>query len=122
MAPVEGPLTIKGDTCGGINVPLAHTTVGIENTDLIVYITSENNTKEGYVAYASACYLESGGLNQVIAGMVMVNMAQFSGNSFETQYMTLVHEITHLLGFSSGLFPYFHNRGILPRNTIFSRG
>ena len=106
--PVEGRLKIKTDDCGGIPVPRSHNSRGVD-ADLVVYITTKNEKERGYVAYAGACALQATSPNNIIAGRAVVNKAEFSTESFETQMNVMVHEITHLLGFSSSMFRYFRN-------------
>ncbi|GFO48293.1 leishmanolysin peptidase-like protein [Plakobranchus ocellatus] len=85
---------------------------GLNNTDFVLYITSYssdlcNPHKTSALAYASFCQL--GELNRPMAGQVNfcprnVKMQRFDE---ELLFMTSVHEILHVLGFSSKLFDKF---------------
>jgi hypothetical protein len=94
--------------CSGFTIPIVHTTVGVPNTDLIVYLTAYN-TNEDTVAWAAACIIEAEPSNNVVAGRININMYHFNSSmNIGDKITVLIHELTHLLGFSNYLFQYFH--------------
>jgi hypothetical protein len=92
-----------------VPIPIEHKTIGVPNTDLIIYITSNNLTGVSYVAQAGVCERQSGGLRNVLAGTMIINIPNFIDSGFTSRLTTLTHEITHILGFSSSSFSYFRN-------------
>ena len=89
-------------------IPTEHKTTGVE-ADLIIYLTVNNLTDVSYVAFAGTCERESEGLNNVLAGTVVINIPNFLGKTFTYQFTTLTHEITHILGFSRSSYKYWKN-------------
>ena len=106
--PLKIPLSLNGLTfCGDeITIPEEHKNPGVE-TDLIIYVASTDQDTQSYVAYAGACAMESSGRNNVVAGRTVVNSYYFNNMDFETQLITMIHEVTHLLGFSNSLYSYY---------------
>jgi len=80
------------------------------NADLVLFITGANEPEKGYVAYASACDIDPT-TNRPVVGMINFNYAYgFDKDSFltyQTQIYTTLHELGHVLGFSSSLYPFF---------------
>lgn len=108
--PITGNLTLSSTTCqSSVKVPSEHQTLGVPDTDVIVYITSNNLSSVSYVAYAGSCELDTYGLGNVVAGSVVINVPNFSDNSMEDWLANMAHEMTHMLGFSSGLIKYWRN-------------
>lgn len=106
--PIIGPITfLSGFECEGIPINPSHLASGVDDADLVLYIQTDDVASADYVAYAGACFLDLDGNNNVVAGGIVVNGPSFSTLSFEQQMVTMVHEITHVLGFSSGLFQHF---------------
>ena len=102
---IEGNLTISSSTClSAVQVPAVHNSEGVANTDVLVYLTTNYLTDVSYVAYAGACETDQDGLGNILAGTVVVNVPNFSDNSMEEWIANIVHEMSHLLGFSSGQF------------------
>ena len=96
-----------------MQVPEEHRTVGVE-ADLVIYLTSSNLTNLSYVAKSGACERQVDGLNNVVAGTVVINAAKFNEGGFAAQLNVLTHEITHILGFSTSSFNYWKNSAGLP--------
>ena len=105
---VTGNLTMAGlATCGSeIMVPEVHQINGLANTDVLIYLTTNNSTGQPYIAYSGACAVDSFGLGNVFAGRIVVNVANFIAYSFGVQFSIIAHESTHLLGFSNDLYSY----------------
>lgn len=108
-------LIISSSTCGSFTVPSADKTTGIANSDLHIYITITNEPSSNYLAYASACRLSST-LNRPVFGYVNFNVAYLadeylaSNFYFKNSLLVTLHEVTHVLGFSSGLYSYWKDR------------
>ena len=117
---------IVGSKCLGFGTPKDHQTKGVANADVLIYIKSENNTANNYVAYAGACNLDATSKNNVYAGLVMINSYYFNQAKFSSQYSILIHEIYHLLGFSSNLYKYWKDENGLaysaPTEAVTIRG
>lgn len=82
------------------------------DVDLLIFVTAEENTSEGYIAVAWPCYLDPTIENRPIIGAVQLNSVEFlpgSSYDWESQVGILLHEITHVLGFNDALFDYFPN-------------
>lgn len=107
---VEGPLSLSGySNCGSeITIPSEHLNPGVENTDIIIYITTNNLPDVTYAAYAGACLLDETYEN-VKAGRVVINTVNSANLEFGEFFSLITHEVTHLLGFASGLYGYWKN-------------
>ena len=103
---IQDPLSLAGyNTCNGIAIPSSHISPGLQDTDLVIYVTN-NTLLTDYMAYASACAFDATS-NNVIAGSIVINSENINNTSFETQLSVMIHETTHILGFSYGLFTYW---------------
>jgi len=110
--PVIGNLQIPSyySTVCGVTTPTALISGGVP-ADLALLITAFEDTMSSTIAYASPCVLQTS-VNRPILGLVSFNTAQVQvpgGDplTHEDNLMTTLHEITHVLGFSSSLFQYF---------------
>ncbi|XP_057192706.1 leishmanolysin-like peptidase isoform X2 [Triplophysa rosa] len=86
---------------------------GVERADFVLYVsamTTERCGQENIVAYAAYCQLESE-LDRPIAGYANLcpNMISTQAQEFEGMLSTVKHEIIHALGFSAGLFAFYHD-------------
>ncbi|KAA0715559.1 Leishmanolysin-like peptidase [Triplophysa tibetana] len=86
---------------------------GVERADFALYVsamTTERCGQENIVAYAAYCQLESE-LDRPIAGYANLcpNMISTQAQEFEGMLSTVKHEIIHALGFSAGLFAFYHD-------------
>jgi leishmanolysin len=82
--------------------------------DLVVFIYYVNKNM-GAVAYASSCQYDRV-TGRPIAGQVVLNlyhMNDFRSSNFENNFMTVLHEIHHVLGFS----PFFFSKFVMPGTT-----
>ncbi|XP_039611313.1 leishmanolysin-like peptidase [Polypterus senegalus] len=87
--------------------------VGILDADFVLYvsgITTERCGQENIVAYAAYCQLE-GTLDRPVAGYANLcpNMISTQTQEFIGMLSTVKHEIIHALGFSAGLFAFYHS-------------
>jgi len=90
----------------------AHTPGGTHNrnADLVVYVTMTNEPNEGFLAWATSCNKDAGSLRPNV-GMINFNYhhlktsaAHVKGEwktALENQISTVMHELTHVLAFSS---------------------
>ncbi|XP_020783507.2 leishmanolysin-like peptidase [Boleophthalmus pectinirostris] len=99
---------------------------GVEDSDFVLYvsgITTERCGQENIVAYAAYCQLEAQ-LDRPIAGYANLCPAMISSQpqEFEGMLSTVKHEIIHALGFSAGLFAFFHDDEGRPLTPRFASG
>ncbi|XP_022075278.1 leishmanolysin-like peptidase isoform X2 [Acanthochromis polyacanthus] len=100
----------SGKSCGPSGPPDGP---GVEGSDFVLYvsgITTERCGQENIVAYAAYCQLEAE-LDRPIAGYANLCPAMISSQpqEFEGMLSTVKHEIIHALGFSAGLFAFYHD-------------
>ncbi|XP_051564909.1 leishmanolysin-like peptidase [Myxocyprinus asiaticus] len=100
----------SGKSCGPTGPPDGE---GVERADFVLYVsamTTERCGQENIVAYAAYCQLESE-LDRPIAGYANLcpNMITTQAQEFEGMLSTVKHEIIHALGFSAGLFAFYHD-------------
>lgn len=103
----------------------AQTGDGVPNTDFVLYISANqaacpplppDPNQPTTVAFASHCQLEST-MDRPVAGNVNFCPEGIARNRNGLQYISSVtkHEILHAIGFSSSLFPYWHDSNGQPR-------
>ncbi|XP_016094339.1 leishmanolysin-like peptidase [Sinocyclocheilus grahami] len=100
----------SGKSCGPAGSPDGE---GVVRADFVLYVsamTTERCGQENIVAYAAYCQLESE-LDRPIAGYANLcpNMISTQPQEFEGMLSTVKHEIIHALGFSAGLFAFYHD-------------
>ncbi|OMJ91260.1 hypothetical protein SteCoe_6239 [Stentor coeruleus] len=100
---LTSPLLMSGvSQCGGVDVPISDQQIGIDNTDVVIYVTTETLTGVNYIAYASACLYQSDSLGNPLAGRITYNQVNYLAYpSFEVRMQVLIHESLHILGFST---------------------
>ncbi|OMJ91261.1 hypothetical protein SteCoe_6240 [Stentor coeruleus] len=100
---LTSPLLMSGVTvCGGLDVPISDQTIGINDTDVSIYVTTDTLAGVSYIAYASACLYQSDGFGNPLAGRITFNQANYLAYpSFEVRMQVLIHESLHILGFST---------------------
>jgi len=78
--------------------------------DLIIMVTAADEPDASYVAWASACQV-SGFSGRPDVGQVHINLKHLNTNfaQFFDTFGTIIHEVTHVLGFSSGMYKRFIN-------------
>ena len=104
-------------SCGReIEVPSKYRTRGF-NGDLVIFVTAVNAPNKGFLAYAGACALDPNHDNRPIAGRVVFNLHYLKGKKhlFRNELSTTIHEITHVLAFSSALYKYYVDHNGNPR-------
>ncbi|XP_032423594.1 leishmanolysin-like peptidase isoform X2 [Xiphophorus hellerii] len=113
----------SGKSCGPAGPPDGP---GVEGSDFVLYvsgITTERCGQENIVAYAAYCQLEAE-LDRPIAGYANLCPAMISSQpqEFEGMLSTVKHEIIHALGFSAGLFAFYHDDEGKPLTPRFASG
>ena len=96
---------------------------GVANTDFVLYISANQTTCPPVpptgpttVAFATHCQLEES-IDRPVAGNINFCPEGFARNVNGLQYISAVtkHEFLHALGFSSSLFPFWHDSSGNPR-------
>lgn len=109
--PVSGNLVLPSyypSVCG-IPTPTIFKTTGVA-ADLALLISAFNDSSTT-IAWGQPCVLQST-VNRPIIGQISFNIAQVENPNgdpliHEDNVQTTLHEITHVLGFSSSLYQYF---------------
>ncbi|KAL4618091.1 leishmanolysin-like peptidase [Arapaima gigas] len=99
---------------------------GVEGADFVLYVsgvTTERCGQENIVAYAAYCQLESE-LDRPIAGYANLcpTMISTQPQEFMGMLSTVKHEIIHALGFSAGLFAFYHDDNGKPLTQRYASG
>ena len=86
-------------------------TTGIDY-DIVLFPIIDPTLEEGVDAAASSCFLDPSN-KRPIMGYVLLNQnySYTKNNSKDYLIMLLLHEITHVLVFSDGLYPFFNYQG-----------
>ncbi|KAJ8283002.1 hypothetical protein COCON_G00055210 [Conger conger] len=112
-----------GRSCGPSGPPSGE---GVEGADFVLYVsgvTTERCGQENIVAYAAYCQLESE-LDRPIAGYANLcpSMISTQPQEFVGMLSTVKHEIIHALGFSAGLFAFYHDDNGKPLTQRYASG
>uniref|UniRef100_A0A674J9P2 Leishmanolysin-like peptidase n=1 Tax=Terrapene triunguis TaxID=2587831 RepID=A0A674J9P2_9SAUR len=96
--------------CGPAGLPDQE---GVRDADFVLYVsalTTERCGQENIIAYAAYCQLEAE-MDRPVAGYANLcpNMISTQAQEFIGMLSTVKHEIIHALGFSAGLFAFYHN-------------
>lgn len=100
VVPVQGDLRLPTGTCTtGVTI----TRTSVPSTDLYVFLTTRPTTN-GALAYAASCVDDQ--YDRAIVGYINVDPKSISTDvsDFRSQKGTILHELTHILGFSSEKF------------------
>uniref|UniRef100_A0A8D0HFU6 Leishmanolysin-like peptidase n=1 Tax=Sphenodon punctatus TaxID=8508 RepID=A0A8D0HFU6_SPHPU len=86
---------------------------GVRDADFVLYVsalTTERCGQEDIIAYAAYCQLEEE-MDRPIAGYANLcpNIISTHPQEFISMLSTVKHEIVHALGFSAGLFAFYHD-------------
>ncbi|KAL4472692.1 hypothetical protein ABPG74_018641 [Tetrahymena malaccensis] len=96
-----------GDKCFDTKLDEQIKTVGIDNSDLHILVTYQNNTKSSTLANAIWCSLDpQPNIGRVQFNIGTITIDQQSTQSFQNNFSIALHEILHILGFS-GNSAYF---------------
>ncbi|KAJ8352702.1 hypothetical protein SKAU_G00241780 [Synaphobranchus kaupii] len=113
----------SGRSCGPAGPPSGE---GVEGADFVLYVsgvTTDRCGQENIVAYAAYCQLESE-LDRPIAGYANLcpSMISTQPQEFVGMLSTVKHEIIHALGFSAGLFAFYHDDNGKPLTQRYASG
>lgn len=128
--PIEGNLTLNPpfpiQSCyGGSSfvktpIPPEYVNPGLPDTDLIMFVTARKISTDGVFAFAGECYSING---RSVAGYLNFNPSAVSstpGKDYELNFGAAIHEMTHVLGFSSGKYGAFRypNGTVIPKSEV----
>lgn len=111
---IQGPQEISGvsaDICGDqYQLPVKDPLAKVQG-DLIVFVQGQEKPDENYLAFAFACAVQQQYDKRPNVGIVVINYSFLPTtlDSLGSSYRVILHEMTHVLGFSSDLFSYFPN-------------
>ncbi|XP_039351522.1 leishmanolysin-like peptidase isoform X1 [Mauremys reevesii] len=99
---------------------------GIRDADFVLYVsalTTERCGQENIIAYAAYCQLEAE-MDRPVAGYANLcpNMISTQAQEFIGMLSTVKHEIIHALGFSAGLFAFYHDDDGNPLTARYANG
>ncbi|XP_032120165.1 leishmanolysin-like peptidase [Sapajus apella] len=99
---------------------------GIPDADFVLYVgalATERCSRENIISYAAYCQQEAN-MDRPIAGYANLcpNMISTQPQEFIGMLSTVKHEIIHALGFSAGLFAFYHDKDGNPLTSRFADG
>ncbi|KAG8524450.1 Leishmanolysin-like peptidase [Galemys pyrenaicus] len=99
---------------------------GIRDADFVLYVgalATERCSHENIISYAAYCQQEAK-MDRPIAGYANLcpNMISTQPQEFIGMLSTVKHEIIHALGFSAGLFAFYHDKDGNPLTSRFADG
>ncbi|XP_051841446.1 LOW QUALITY PROTEIN: leishmanolysin-like peptidase [Antechinus flavipes] len=99
---------------------------GIKDADFVLYVsalTTERCSQENIIAYAAYCQQEAE-MDRPVAGYANLcpNMISTQPQEFIGMLSTVKHEIIHALGFSAGLFAFYHDKDGKPLTFRYASG
>ncbi|SYZ63424.1 GP63 (plasmid) [Leishmania braziliensis MHOM/BR/75/M2904] len=92
---------MEGDVCGTFKVPEEHVTVGVSNTDFVLYVASVPS-EPGVLAAAVICQTFSD--SRPAVGVINIPAANIRSPYDQLMVRTVTHEVAHTLGFDLTLF------------------
>jgi hypothetical protein len=107
---VEDRIYLGVSECAGMKVPEYYSFFGIEDADVIVFVTGgKQSVDEG--SWGAPCVRENGNRDNMIAGRIWLNSEQIEQNTDEDNISMLIHQTIHVLGFHSKAFEFWKNEG-----------
>lgn len=105
-----GTLFLRDGVCGfngGIVIPPLYSGSGQPDADLVIFLTARPIGFSGVIGYGGSCQDDL--YNRPIAGQLNLAPAAIDPNAehLYKQFGTVLHEITHVLGFDKGKFDEF---------------
>uniref|UniRef100_A0A2K5K303 Leishmanolysin-like peptidase n=1 Tax=Colobus angolensis palliatus TaxID=336983 RepID=A0A2K5K303_COLAP len=99
---------------------------GISDADFVLYVgalATERCSQENIISYAAYCQQEAN-MDRPIAGYANLcpNMISTQPQEFIGMLSTVKHEVIHALGFSAGLFAFYHDKDGNPLTSRFADG
>uniref|UniRef100_A0A8C5P280 Leishmanolysin-like peptidase n=1 Tax=Jaculus jaculus TaxID=51337 RepID=A0A8C5P280_JACJA len=110
-------------SCGAVGVLDQE---GVPDADFVLYVgalATERCSHENIISYAAYCQQEAK-MDRPIAGYANLcpNMISTQPQEFIGMLSTVKHEIIHALGFSAGLFAFYHDKDGNPLTSRFANG
>ena len=105
--PITYLINFTSDICYQAQVPPLFMTTGVNQTDLLIFVTTSfSNTN--FLVWGVTCLLDSK-TNRPIAAQLNFNEKYINTTiyAWDQQISSTLHELIHILGFSQSLFPYF---------------
>ena len=107
---VDGKSEIPKDSCGGLDIGTDSSSIDFDQENLVIFVkiddkNSKNNIvncEEGVIAMATPCLLHPETFRPASG---YIHICEFDDN--ENLLGSIYHELIHVLGFSSTLFPHF---------------
>ncbi|KAK7198803.1 leishmanolysin, GP63 [Novymonas esmeraldas] len=97
--------------CSDFKIPAAHYTVGVSNTDMVLYVTSVPS-ETGVLAWAAVCSVFSD--EHPAVGVMNIPSAYIVSRYDQDMISTVTHEMAHAIGYSGS---FFRGAGILQQVT-----
>ncbi|KYQ91861.1 peptidase M8 [Tieghemostelium lacteum] len=100
----------------GIDIPDSYFDQGVQNADIVVWVTSRPTAENSTIAYAFACNFpwDENILGRPVGATINFNpiyfnsfIGQENGFTFNEFIRVGIHEMTHALGFSSTFYPSY---------------
>ena len=106
-SPQEVTVSPLQNQCQDYQVPSKYKSVTL-NYGLILFFTAEGKPSDMFVAWAGACMLSPQDYRPTM-GRINFNPYHLSNERKKLfdQFATIMHEVYHVLGFSSGLYEYY---------------
>lgn len=114
----QNTLILNSTTCGEETIAPEFKTLGVNNSDLHIFVRFVDDPTSNFLAYAGGCLLGGSAVQgRVIAGRVVYNLHYmnveqglfYNPRFFEDNLETTLHEIVHILGFSGSMIQYWWN-------------
>ncbi|EAR86011.2 leishmanolysin family protein (macronuclear) [Tetrahymena thermophila SB210] len=108
--PRQGPLKYIWDNenCYDIKIPQYIKKIGVENSDLHIFVTYSNLPKSQTLANAIWCQLDpQPNVGRVLFNIGAMDIDESSTQSFQDNFSTSLHEILHILGFTGKSVQYW---------------
>jgi len=91
----------------GFSISTSYITNGVANTDLAIFVKYGANTIANAIASAAACMYDQNG--RPTFGLITIYSAFFDDKYSAIGLDVVLHELIHVLGFSSSLIPTFRD-------------
>lgn len=119
LTPVIGNIIPTVTTCGSATIPLSHREVGVENADIVIYITGDNKYCGGAIMHSAVCDFDQNmrplvaNINVCTKNLPTTTMADYTDgiaievlNDYEVYIST---ETSRILGASTSLLQHYRN-------------
>jgi len=101
----------KSWKCSSVTIPLIHAKDGFE-ADLAIFVSTFDDSSSSSLADARPCTIDKVTKRPII-GIIRFNTAKIKPDpddiTFEMDLSITLHEMTHALGFSQGMFSFYIN-------------